>query len=150
MPVWTRQWTSPELSRRRRLMSLNFRAMDRHRHRPPQFMDSAERRRTRDALVVDVGTPHKDFSQQRDPPVVAVGGKTTGILCALKRTRQLRKKVAIMDINDRHEAQRRVHTFAEKQRSALSTNALTSTRTRWCSRPFPCIWTAWETRKTVR
>ena len=74
------------------------------------------RRRTRDALVVDVGTPHKDFAQQRDPPVVAVGGKTPGILCALKRTRQLRKKVAIMDINDRHEAQRRFHTFAEKQR----------------------------------
>ena len=53
-------------------MSLSFKAMDRHRHRPPRFMDSTERLRKRDALVVDVGTPPKDFAQQRDPPVVAV------------------------------------------------------------------------------
>ena len=80
LPVWTKQWTSPELLRRRRLMSLSSRAMHRHfhRHRLPQFMDSAERRRTRNALVVDVGTPHKNFAQQRDPPVVAVGGKPLG------------------------------------------------------------------------
>ena len=76
--------------------------------RSPQFMDSAERRRTRNALVVDVGTPHKDFAQQRDPPVVAVGGKITGILCVPQRSRQLRSKVASMDINDRHKVQRRV------------------------------------------
>ena len=79
-------------------------------------MDSAERRRTRNALVVDVGTPYKDFAQQRDPPVVAVGGKTTGILCALQRSRPLRSKVASMDTNDRHEVQRRVHMFAGKRR----------------------------------
>ena len=57
MPVWTKRYTSPELLRRRRLMSLSLRALDRHRHRPPQFMDSAEKRRTGNALVVDAGTP---------------------------------------------------------------------------------------------
>ena len=79
-------------------------------------MDSAERRCTRDALVVDVGTPHEEFAQQRDPPAVDVGGKTTEILCAPQRSRQLRRMIASMEINDRHEAQRSVHTFAEKQR----------------------------------
>ena len=64
-------------------------------------------------------------------------------------SRQLRSTVASIDINDRHEAQR-VHTFAGKQLLALSTNALTSTRTRLCLRPSPCMWTAWKTRKTVR
>ena len=49
-------------------------------------------------------------------PVVAVGGKTTGIGCALQQSRELRTKVTSMDISDRHEAQQRVHTLAGKQR----------------------------------
>ena len=79
-------------------MSLSLRALDRHRHRPPQFMDSAERPRTRNPQR----TPHKDFAiaQQMDPPGVAVGGKTTGILCALQRSRQLISKVASINIKD--------------------------------------------------
>ena len=44
-------------------MLLSFRLMDRHRLRPPQITDSAERRRTGNALVVDVGILHKDFPQ---------------------------------------------------------------------------------------
>ena len=73
------------------------------------------------------------------------------VCTATKQT--LRSKVANIDINDRHlrGAPKRSHGSGEsngEHYTCISTNVLTSTRTRWCSRPSPYIWTAFETHKT--